>query len=443
MHNTYIIKGGTILTFEPDRPIIQDQCLLISDGKILKIAPEAEFSLLQCDRIDAADKVIMPGLINAHHHFYSSLVTGLGKAAPSSDFNEVLHNLWWRLDKKLQLDDIYISALVSMLTAIRKGTTTIIDHHASPFAINGSLAQIGKAAEFCGIKASLCYEVSDRDGPEVSSEGIAENADWLRIVSHERHGRLKGLFGMHAAFTLEDKTLELIGDLVQSLACGTHIHAAEAASDEVYNMEHYGKRVAERLDSFGLINAHSILAHGVYLDDSELDIIAKRDAAIVTNPQSNLNNAVGIADLVKMRQKGITVGLGTDAMTVNMTEELRVALWAQHLRQANPSAGFMEVASTLLFDNPLIAQKYWGAGIGTITEGGPADIILVDYDPHTPLDENSWIGHVIYGISQADVDSTIVDGQFLMWNRQLMLDLDEAEIKAKSRELAAKLWQRF
>ena len=157
MHNTYIIKGGTILTFEPDRPIIQDQCLLISDGRILKIAPEAEFSLLQCDRIDAADKVIMPGLINAHHHFYSSLVTGLGKAVPSSDFNEVLHNLWWRLDKKLQLDDIYISALVSMLTAIRKGTTTIIDHHASPFAIHGSLAQIGKAVELCGIKASLRY----------------------------------------------------------------------------------------------------------------------------------------------------------------------------------------------------------------------------------------------------------------------------------------------
>lgn len=254
---------------------------------------------------------------------------------------------------------------------------------------------------------------------------------------------LKGLFGMHAAFTLSDKTLDLISTLVAEMGCGTHIHAAEADSDEQYNLSHYAKRVIPRLDAFGLINPCSILAHGVWLDDKELEIIASRGAAIVTNPQSNLNNAVGIADLVKMTAKGITVGLGTDAMTVNMLEELRVAMWAQHLKQENPTAAFMEVASTLLFNNPAIAQKYWGPGHGQITVGGPADMIFVDYDPHTPLDANTWIGHVIYGLSQAAVDSTIVNGKFLMWNRELLLDIDEAEVKAKSRELATKLWERF
>jgi putative selenium metabolism protein SsnA len=443
MTNTYIIKCGTILTFDPMDPVRHHECILVEGGRIIQIAPEAEFSLIECERIDATDKVVMPGLINSHHHFYSSLVTGLGKAAPSADFNQVLENLWWRLDKKLLAEDNYISAMVSILTAIRKGTTTIIDHHASPFSITGSLSQIAKAVSETGIRASLAYEVSDRDGEARCAEGIAENADWIRTCQMQGGNQLRGLFGMHAAFTLGDKTLDTVATLVQELGCGTHIHAAEADSDEQYNLKHYGLRVAHRLDSFGLINPLSILAHGVYLDDDELELIGNRGAVIVTNPQSNLNNAVGIANLVNMQERGICIGLGTDAMTVNMLEELRVAMWAQHLRQANPTAAFMEVASTLLFNNPLIAQKYWGEGHGQLVQGAAADLIFVDYDPHTPLNNETWIGHVIYGISQAAVDSTIVGGKFLMWNRELLLDIDEAEIKAKSRELAGKLWERF
>lgn len=443
MSSIYLLKTKTMLTFDPQAPVLRDQCLLIEDGIIRQIAPEADFALIECERIDATDKLVMPGLINAHHHFYSTLVTGLGKAAPAKDFQGVLENLWWRLDKKLLAEDNYISALVSALTAIRKGTTTIIDHHASPYAATGSLSQIAKAVSETGLRASLCYEVSDRDGDAVCAEGIAENADWIRQCDVSGDNMQKGLFGMHAAFTLSDKSLELISTLTRELNCGTHIHAAEADSDQQFNLKHYGKRVIPRLDSFGLIGRNSILAHGIYLDDSELDTIASRGAALVTNPQSNLNNAVGIANVLKMSQKGILVGLGTDAMTVNMLEELRVGLWAQHLKQNDPNAAFMEIASTLIFNNPRIAQKYWGQGLGMLARGHAADLILVDYDPHTPLDENTWIGHVIFGISQASVDSTMVNGRFLMWNRELLLDLDETEIKAKSRELAQKLWERF
>ncbi len=441
--SAYLLKTKTLLTFDPLAPVLNDQCLLIEDGIIRQIAPEADFALIECERIDATDKLVMPGLINAHHHFYSSLVTGLGKAEPARDFQGVLENLWWRLDKQLLSEDNYISALVSALTAIRKGTTTIIDHHASPFAVSGSLSQIAKAVSETGLRASLCYEVSDRDGEAVTADGIAENADWIRQCEASGDRMLRGLFGMHAAFTLSDKSLELISTFVQELGCGTHIHAAEADSDQQFNLKTFGRRVIPRLDSFTLINRNSILAHGIYLDDSELDTIASRGAALVTNPQSNLNNAVGIADVLKMSQKGILVGLGTDAMTVNMLEELRVGLWAQHLKQNNPNAAFMELASTLVFNNPRIAQKYWGQGLGMLAKGHAADLILVDYDPHTPLDENTWLGHVIFGISQASVDSTMVNGRFLMWNRELLLDLDETEIKAKSRELAEKLWSRF
>ncbi|MBW6514588.1 MAG: putative aminohydrolase SsnA [Candidatus Syntrophosphaera sp.] len=439
----YIVTGGTILTFDPRDPVLEDQAILVEDGRIIRIAPEAELSLIHCERIDASGKVVMPGLINAHHHFYSTLVTGLGKAAPSKDFNEVLANLWWRLDKKLLEEDVHVSALVSALNCVKKGCTTVIDHHASPFAIKGSLAAIARALKQCGIRGSLCYEVSDRDGAEKCREGIEENVIWLMKQEELPDPMLKGLFGMHAAFTLSDQSLRDISAWVEKLGCGTHIHAAEAESDELFNIQHHGKRVVERLCDFGLVNKDSILAHGVHLNAREMMLLAESGAALVTNPQSNLNNAVGIADVCKMAELGNTVGLGTDAMTVNMLEELRVGLWAQHLKQNDPSAGFLELANTLLQNNPRIAQKYWGPGHGILADGSPADLIFVDYQPHTPLNAETWIGHVIYGISQANVNTTICAGETLMWNGQLTLDLDEGEVKKRSRSLAKALWDRF
>ncbi len=439
----YIVTGGTLVTFDPAQPVLENQGILVEDGRIIRIAPVAELSLIQCERMDASGKVVMPGLINAHHHFYSTLVTGLGKAAPAKDFNAVLENLWWRLDKKLLLEDVYVSALVSALNAIKQGCTTVIDHHASPGAVTGSLAQIAQAIKECGIRGSLCYEVSDRDGAEICQAGIQENVDWLRQLRSHPDPLLQGLFGMHAAFTLSDATLKEIADWVSKLNCGTHIHAAEAESDELYNIQRHGKRVVERLCDFGLVNKDSILAHGVHMNAREMMLVADSGAALVTNPQSNLNNAVGIADVCKMAELGVTVGLGTDAMTVNMLEELRVGIWAQHLRQNDPSKGFMELALALAQNNPRIAQKYWGSGHGILADGSPADIIFVDYEPHTPLNAETWIGHLVYGISQAAVNTTICAGEILMWNGQLAVNVDESEVKARSRELAKALWDRF
>jgi len=441
--NRYILTGGTILTFDKDNPLLERQAILIDDGYIVKIGADDSFQDEVCERIDVEGKIIMPGLINAHHHFYSTFVTGLGKSAPAKNFNAVLENLWWRLDKKLLPEDNYYSALISILASIRKGTTTIIDHHSSPYAVENSLSQIAQAVRETGIKASLCYEVSDRDGAEITQAGIEKNYEWLKHCQNNPNPFLKGLFGLHAAFTLADDTLANIADKVAELNCGIHIHTAEGETDEKYNVEHFGRRVVERLNIFNLLNSNSILAHGVYLNARELILVAEKGAAIVTNPQSNLNNAVGIADVCKMMELGITVGLGTDAMTNNMLEEVRVGVWAQHLKQNDPSRGFTEIASALVFNNPIIAQKYWGEKHGTIKAGGPADIIVVDYIPHTPFNEETWLGHLVYGISQANVEATICQGKILMWNGELLLDIDEQEVKAKARELAEKLWERF
>ena len=443
MASTLLIKNGTVVTLGEDNKVLPGHTVLCEGGRIQRIAKSASFKGRYSKVIDAHGKVVLPGFINSHMHFYSTLVRGLGKAAPSKDFAEVLKNLWWRLDKKLCLDDCYISALLPLVDAVKRGTTTLIDHHASPFAARGSLDRIADAVKKVGLRASLCYELSDRDGEQVAQDGIDENVGFIKRCRKEKDERLKALFGLHASFTIGDKTMEKAARAGSDLGVGFHVHAAEARSDQDYNEKNFGLRVVERLHKFGILGPKSIAAHCVHVNDREIELLRETDTAVAHNPQSNLNNAVGIADIVRMNNAGVLVGLGTDAMTVNMLEELRVALWAQHLRQDNPSCAFMEAVSALLFNNAKIANRYWEPRVGVLKEGYAADIILMDYYPPTPFDAGTFLGHLVFGLSQSFVDTTVAGGKVLMEGKRLKIDLDEEEVAAKASRLAKKLWERF
>ena len=443
MSDTLLIRNGTVLTLGKENRVLPGHSLLCENGAIRKIAPDGVFSGTEGRVIDAGGKIVLPGWINSHMHFYSTLVRGLGKAEPADDFSGVLRNLWWRLDKALTLDDCYESALIMLLTAIRQGTTTLVDHHASPRAVNGALDAIAGAVMESGLRACLCYEVSDRDGEPAAREGIEENARFIRRCQSEKNERLRGLFGLHASFTLSEATLERSAALGRELNTGFHIHVAEAGLDQEHCRNHFGIGVVERLQRHGILGRQTLAAHCVHVDEGEMDLLAETETMVAHNPQSNLNNAVGIADVIMMRKKGIVVGLGTDAMTVNMLEELRVALWAQRHFRKDPSCGFAEVTSALTEQNPRIATRLWGTPLGWIGEGAAADLILVDYEPPTPLDDGTAMGHLLYGISQSPVDTTIVGGRVLMENGELSMPIDEERIAARARERAAALWRRF
>ncbi len=438
-----LIQNGTLLTLGRPCRVLEGCALLIEDGLIARIAPAAEIPGPFDRVLDAKGKVVMPGFVNAHMHFYSTLVRGLGKAAPSHDFQEVLTNLWWRLDRQLTLDDVEVSAQVILLEAIRKGTTTLVDHHASPGAVIGSLDRIAKAVKASGLRACLCYEVSDRDGQTVTDQGLEENAAFAKACSDARDPQLRALFGLHAAFTLSDATLDRAARLGHDLGIGFHVHVAEAASDVSANLKMHGKSPVTRLAAHGILGQGSIAAHAVHVDEADMETLARMGTFVVHNPQSNLNNAVGIANVLELVRRDVRVGLGTDAMTVAMLEELRVGLWAQHLRQDDPSCGFMELTDTLFVRNPELATQLWGFPIGTLDESAAADVILVDYDPPTPLDDSTALGHLVFGISQATVDTTICGGRILMESKRLRIDLDETALTARSRELAHGLWDRF
>jgi putative selenium metabolism protein SsnA len=444
---------------------LPNHSVLIENGCITRIAPKNQFKRFAGKRIDASRKVVTPGFINAHTHFYSTFARGLTTTKPAGNFVEVLKNLWWRLDSALTTEDCYYSALIALLDAIRHGTTTLIDHHASPQAVPGSLTAIEKAVKQTGLRACLCYEVSDRDGARISKEGLEENVAFIRHCqsSLSKVGRavpsgrtsgsqlstlnsqpaISALFGLHAAFTLKDATLEKAAALGQELGTGFHIHVAEAESDQQDSQQKHHLRVVERLNKFGILGPRSIAAHCVHVNRRELDILSQTETAVVHNPQSNLNNAVGIADVVSMTQRNVLVGLGTDAMTTNMLEELRAAVWAQHHRAQDPSVGFGEVVSALFFNNPKIAERSFGLPLGELREGCLGDVVVIDYDPPTPLEAGNSFGHMVFGMSQAAVDTTIVGGRVLMENKRLTLDLDEPRINARARELAKKLWKRL
>jgi putative selenium metabolism protein SsnA len=437
-----LIENGTIITFGPSCKVLEGQALLIEDGRIAMIGPRDALSGPFDQVLDATGQVVMPGLVNAHMHFYSTLVRGLGKAAPSANFQEVLDHLWWRLDRKLTLDDVEISARIILLDAVRKGTTTLVDHHASPFAVTGSLDRIARAVKAAGVRACLCYEVSDRDGEAIAGEGLAENAAFARRCAAEMDPQLRALFGLHAAFTLSDRTLDRAADLGRELGIGFHVHVAEAASDLAFNQDRHRLTPVARLHAHGLLGRNSIAAHAVHVTSADQDLLAETGTFVAHNPQSNLNNAVGIADVQGLVRRGVRVGLGTDAMTVNMLEELRVGLWAQHLRQDNPTCAFMELAGTLVARNPELATQLFGFPLGILEPGAAADIILVDYHAPTPLNDDTVLGHIIFGIAQATVDTTICAGKVLMAGKRL-LGVDEADLAAHSRELATRLWERF
>lgn len=425
--------------------VLSDTSLLIDDGHIVGTTPTAEIGVLpqDADHMDGHGKLAIPGLVNAHTHLYSSLARGMSVApfAPKS-FTEILEQLWWKLDKALDPETVRISALVGAMEAARCGVTTLIDHHASPNAIPGSLDVLRETVvDELGLRAALCYELSDRDGTERRDQGIAEN---LRHLSRTNSDMVASQFGIHASFTVSDETLARVADVIPEDA-GIHIHVAEGPEDEVQCMEKHGTRVINRLDKFGLLRPRSILAHCLHIDESEKDLIAERDAIVIHNPRSNMNNAVGTFDLCGFLDRGITTGLGTDGLGANMLAELFTAGILQKHSHGDPLAGSFDALYSLLFvNNPAIAGRLLGIELGQIAPGMPADFVLLDYEAPTPFEAENVLGHLLFGTavhSMRVTDSFVAGRQILREGR--FVELDEEAIYAHAREQAASLWKRL
>lgn len=440
-----ILKNGRVITQDKDRPYIEDGAVVIEGNKI--IAVDTTENILakykEEDIIDVDGKVIMTGFINTHHHIYSAFARGMASSGkPNENFLEILENLWWKIDKKLSLEDLKYSAYTTYIDCIKKGVTTVFDHNASPFAVTGSLDSIADAAKDLGLRTCLCYEVSDRDGEKIAQEGIDENINFIKKYNTDEQNMIKGMFGLHASFTLSDETLRKCDEELKGLNAGYHVHVAEGIDDLEQCLEKYGKRVVERLRDMNILGDKTIAVHCIHVTDDELNILRDTNTMVVHNPESNMGNAVGCQPFLELHQKGITIGLGTDGYTSDMTESMKVAnIIHKHVKQ-NPSVAWGEVPVSMFENNRKIAQKYFSGDLGILRAGALADVIVVDYDPLTPMNENNINSHILFGFTGKDVVTTIIDGKVIMQDRKLV-GINEKEIFKTSREVAKKLWDRM
>lgn len=437
-----IIGNGTLITHDNDIPLIENGALLIDGEIISEIGDSASLRNQHPDAqyIDADGGLIMPGLINAHCHIYSAFARGLGiDGPPNRNFPEILENLWWNIDRHMTPEDVAYSAYWTYLDSIRNGCTTIFDHHASYGAIEGSLFAISNAAEKLGLRTSLCYEVSDRDGDEKMRKAVKENAEYIKYASKLKHQR--GMMGMHASFTMSDSTLEYCMKNTPD-GVGCHIHVAEGMTDVYDCLSKHDKRVIQRLHDFGILGEKTVTGHCIHISPLEMDIIKETNTIIVHNPQSNMGNAVGCPPTMEQMRRGILVGLGTDGYTNDMFESMKAAGTLHRHNLCDPTAAWAEVPQMLFRNNAEITKRIFGEEVGILKKWAAADVIISDYIPQTPLHAGNIYSHILFGLTGRSITTTVASGKILMLNRKMLI-ADEQEIYAKCRELTAKLEKRI
>lgn len=437
IHNGTLIQPGRSNRITENGAVLIREGLVAATGTLAKVAPRAK----GIERLDAEGRIIMPGFINAHMHLYSTFARGMGPLPPApQNFEQVLEQMWWPLDRTLDLQDVRLSAEYMLAEGLHAGVTTVIDHHESQGCQTGSLEELEKAALRVGVRAALCLGVSDRDG--LAMEGLQESRRFCRRISRRNDGRIAALWGLHALFTVEPNTLQAVVACAAETKSGLHLHVSEDACDEELHKQRYGCSVLKRLDDAGGLTPKTIVVHGVHIPKSDIKRLARSGAALVHNPRSNMNNAVGVANIPALLEAGITVGVGTDGMSADPCEDARTTMLLQHHKQKNPSAFFAEAVDMLLLNNANIASRFFPRPIGQLKKGCVGDVILVDYDPPTRLKAANLAGHVLFGLSSAPVDTAVVGGAVVMKGGRV-LSVNQKHLAAKARRQSAAFQKRF
>lgn len=436
--------NGVVVTRDAQRPLINGGAVAVGDdGLISALGPTQKLrrEYPGAHFVDARGGLIMPGLINLHHHAYYTLARGLrprpgaGKGLPA-----LLEGRWWRLDRAMNLEDVYHGAAAAFLECVRSGVTTVFDHHASYGAVTGSLSEISRAADGLGLRACLCYEVSDREGESKCRAAIQENVDFIREASRRGDGMRCGMMGMHAGFTLSDRTLEACMEALPATS-GCHIHVAECLEDTTHSLQTYGKSVVRRLRERGVLGRKTLAAHCIHLNWEDVQILRETDTAVIHCPRSNMCNAAGAADVTEYSRARVGLGLGTDGEAADMLGELAAASALCRHSSQNPDAGFEELPHALFTSNAAFANRFFETPLGVLKPGAAGDVIVLDYRPPTPLTAENLDLHLLAAAGTARVSTTAAAGKLLM-EYGVLLCADEEKLLDGARKQAADLWRR-
>lgn len=450
-----IIRNATAIEFEPPR-IREGVDIVIEGNTITAVGPGAGTSAAGAKRgsgsgpggeetplkvIDATGRIVYPGIVDSHHHYYSGLARGVtAEIGPTPDFMSILKNLWWRMDRGADEENLYSAGLVCNLDAIRAGTTSVIDHNASPNFISGSLNTLKRSFEKVGIRGATCYEVTDRHGRKDMLAGVEENIAFAKQIDAEKadgtwSGLMEAHVGGHAPCTLPDEGLEAMAAAVKQTGRGLHLHVGEDAYDVSHSHVTYGKNIVPRLDEFGMLNEKTILVHGIYLDSDEVKLLGERDGFLVHNCRSNMNNGVGYNTRLPEYRN---LALGTDGIGADMFTEFKFAYF-KHKDAKGPwwPGDFMKA----LVAGNRILERNFGGKFGLLEPGYTADVVISAYDPPTPMVPENLSGHFLFGMDASITRTVIVDGKVVYEEGEF--PFDTTEIYAESRKQAEKLWEKM
>lgn len=441
-----LVENGRVVTRSNANPYIEDGAVAIDGTKIVAVGGREELrrAYPEATSLDARGGLIMPGLINCHTHIYSGLARGLAiKGCNPTNFLQNLEQQWWNIDRHLTLDGTRACAYVTMMESFRNGVTTIFDHHASFRQIPGSLFAIKDVAQEMGMRACLCYEVSDRDGKQKLQESIQENADFARWAAEQDSDMIAAMFGGHALFTLPDEALDAMVQANDGLT-GFHVHVCEGMDDVYDSAQKHGTSSVHRLLDHGILGPKTMLGHCIHISPADMDIIAGTHTKVVNNPQSNANNAVGTAPVLEFFKHGITVTMGTDAYTHDMLQSLKAFVPLQRLNSALPNVAWGEAMTMLFKNNAEVANMYFstksqGKPLGVLEPGAAADVAIFDYPAPTPLGADNIDGHILFGVEGHDCRTTIVNGRVVYRDRE-PVDCDKEKIDAFVMQQAKELW---
>ncbi len=423
------IIGAWIVTPTENEISVEKKDIFIAEGRIHFSKP-----FERADRvIDATNKIIFPGLVNAHHHIYSTLSKGVPCKVPFKDFEGNLKQLWWTLDHSLQKEDMILSTAIAATESIKHGVTTIFDHHISGY-IENSLSDMADVFEAYGISGTLAFELSDRNGEEFFRKSLDEN---VRFVKAQKGKSVQGMIGLHASFTLSDKSLLKIAETTEDFPI--HVHVAEGEIDGIQCQEKYGKSLIERFDSFGLLRDNSLLIHCSNLTEKDIEILKERNLFIAQAVDSNLNNALNVGNISRFISEGIETTVGTDGMHSSAMKAYKNSLIFTKFLNKTPDIGYPEMQA--LLTNSFKLKKAFGLPLGVL-EDESADLAIFDYEPATPFNNDQFLGHFIFGITESRCQYVIKNDEFLLDDYHLTKDLYKDLFK-RSWEISGKMFKRF
>ena len=422
-----LLTNGVLLHLDPPR--VERADVRIRGSRIVEVSAELN-PLPQEECHDLNGRWVMPGLCVAHHHLYSALACGMPMpTSPPTNFTQMLKEVWWRLDRALNPESVEVSGLVGGLQALRAGVTTIIDHHASPNFIVGSLECLDGALDSLGLRRILCYEVSDRGGSSESRAGLAAHSG---LLSSPKDGMRAAMIGAHANFTLSDESLASCASLAREAGVGLHIHVAEAVDDQATT----GEALIARMERLGALVPGSIFAHCVHLSDAELRAVKDAGIWVTHQPRSNQNNGVGYANVAGFSER---TALGTDGIGADLFAELQSG-WFRAQEGNIPWSP--ERWLQMMSSGAILAGEALGVRLGRIEADYEADLTVLEPIPGPLLRSENLAAAFLFRLHSAAVREVLVAGQWRLRDR-LPCGIDSSEIDLRAQREATALWARM